>query len=98
MKSLKMPNISRKSIKELNDAGILVAIDGFGIGQSSLSYLKKLLTNYLKIDRTFIHHMTTSSEDQTLISVLISMAHALNKKIIAVGVGNTGSFGVSTRK
>lgn len=37
---MKMSDISRKAIKELNDAGVFVAIDGFGIGQSSLSYLK----------------------------------------------------------
>lgn len=77
---MKMSDISRKAIKELNDAGVFVAIDGFGIGQSSLSYLKKLPANYLKIDRTFIHNIVTSPEDQTVIQALISMAHALNKK------------------
>ncbi|SMG64382.1 protein containing Diguanylate phosphodiesterase, predicted domain [methanotrophic bacterial endosymbiont of Bathymodiolus sp.] len=86
LKLLKMPDISRKAIKELNDAGVFVAIDGFGIGQSSLSYLKKLPANYLKIDRTFIHNIVTSPEDQAVIQALISMAHAPNKKVIAVGV------------
>ncbi len=83
---MKMPGVSNKVIEELVDAGVLINIDGFGIGHSSIPFLKKLAATYLKIDPSFIHKLLASPEDQDIVRALISMSHALNKKVIAVGV------------
>jgi diguanylate cyclase (GGDEF)-like protein/PAS domain S-box-containing protein len=68
------------------DAGIQVAIDDFGTGYSSLAYLKKFDIDYLKIDKAFIHNLTTDSDDMALTEAIIVMAHKLGLKVIAEGV------------
>lgn len=70
----------------LRDAGIQVAIDDFGIGYSTLSYLKKFDIDYLKIDRSFIRDMAHDSDDLALCEAIIVMAHKLGLKVIAEGV------------
>lgn len=71
---------------DLRDAGIQVAIDDFGSGRSSLSYLKKFDIDYLKIDQSFVRNLSPSSEDMALCEAIIGMAHKLGLKVIAVGV------------
>jgi diguanylate cyclase (GGDEF)-like protein/PAS domain S-box-containing protein len=68
------------------EAGIKVAIDDFGTGYSSLSYLKKFDISYLKIDKSFVHNITSQSNDLVLCEAIISMAHRLGIKVIAEGV------------
>lgn len=73
-------------IEALRDMGVNVAIDDFGTGYSSLAYLAKLPVNALKIDRAFVATMTSDSHSMTLVSTIISLAHALGLKVIAEGV------------
>ena len=68
------------------DAGITVSLDDFGTGYSSLSYLKRFDIDYLKIDRSFVHNMETSSNDLALCDSIIVMAHRLGLQVIAEGV------------
>lgn len=68
------------------DASIQVAIDDFGTGYSSLSYLKKFDIDYLKIDQSFVRHLTPESSDLALCEAIIVMAHRLDIKVIAEGV------------
>ncbi|MBV8633500.1 MAG: EAL domain-containing protein, partial [Burkholderiaceae bacterium] len=68
------------------DAGVTVSLDDFGTGYSSLSYLKRFDIDYLKIDRTFVHNMETSSNDLALCDSIIVMAHRLGLQVIAEGV------------
>jgi EAL domain-containing protein (putative c-di-GMP-specific phosphodiesterase class I) len=70
----------------LRDAGIEVALDDFGTGYSSLSYLKKFDIDYIKIDQSFIHNLTTDSDDMALCEAIIVMAHKLGIKVIAEGI------------
>lgn len=73
-------------IKELKMTGLRVSIDDFGTGYSSLGLLKQLPIDVLKIDRTFIADLTSSSDDASLIMGIISLAHNLNLKVVAEGV------------
>lgn len=68
------------------DAGIEVSLDDFGVGYSSLSYLKKFDIDNLKIDKAFVRNLTPESDDMALCKAIIVMAHALGMKVIAEGV------------
>lgn len=75
-----------EKLLQFRDAGIEVALDDFGTGYSSLSYLKKFHIDYLKIDQTFIRHLTADSNDMALCEAIIVMAHKLNIRVIAEGI------------
>jgi len=64
--------------------GIHISIDDFGTGYSSLSYLKRFPIDTVKIDQDFVRDLTT--DDAAIISAVISMARALNLRVVAEGV------------
>jgi len=70
----------------LREAGIEVAVDDFGIGYSSLAYLKKFDVDYLKIDQSFVRNLAPGSSDMALSEAIIVMAHKLGLAVIAEGV------------
>jgi diguanylate cyclase (GGDEF)-like protein/PAS domain S-box-containing protein len=75
-----------EKLRAVRDLGLNVAIDDFGTGYSSLAYLAKLPVNSLKIDRSFIITMLEDPNAMTLVSTIISLAHALKLKVVAEGV------------
>lgn len=77
-------NIQKLQI--IREMGVEVAIDDFGTGYSSLSYIAKLPVSTLKIDRAFIMNMTSNSDDLSIVSTIISLAHSLNMRVVAEGV------------
>jgi EAL domain-containing protein (putative c-di-GMP-specific phosphodiesterase class I) len=77
---------SIEKLGAVRDMGVSIAIDDFGTGYSSLGYLAKLPVNALKIDRSFIITMAKNADSMTIVSTIISLAHALNLKVIAEGV------------
>ena len=83
-----MENVRRAidSLERLHARGISIAIDDFGTGYSSLSYLKTLPIDCLKIDRGFIRDICQDDNDQKIVQTLISMAHAMDMKVVAEGV------------
>ena len=81
----KNAHIMQKLLK-FRDKGIEVAIDDFGTGYSSLSYLKKFHIDYIKIDKSFVDNLATSSQDTILCEAMIAMAHKLDIKVIAEGI------------
>ena len=83
---MKTPEIAIKVMRQLVEAGVLIAIDDFGTGYSSLSYMKNLPASFIKIDRSFIHNLLNSKEDQAVIHAVLAMSHALGKKVVAEGV------------
>jgi len=71
---------------KLRGMGIGVAVDDFGTGFSSLSYVARLPATTLKIDKSFVDGMTTASGRRAIVSTVISLAHALGMKVVAEGV------------
>jgi diguanylate cyclase (GGDEF)-like protein/PAS domain S-box-containing protein len=70
----------------LHGAGAKVSIDDFGTGFSSLAYLKHFDVDYLKIDKSFIKHLTEDGSDKALTEAIIGLAHRLGIEVIAEGV------------
>ena len=72
-------------LRRVRERGLRVAIDDFGTGYSSLGYLSRLPIDALKVDRSFVTRMTDDPQDMTIVMMIISLAHALDLKVIAEG-------------
>ncbi len=75
-----------RKLQRLNELGISLAIDDFGKGYSSLSYLKNLPIQTLKIDKLFIDDIHKDNDSLAIVKAIISMAKSLNKDVIAEGI------------
>ncbi len=73
-------------LAELRELGVGVSIDDFGTGYSSLSYLRRLPISELKIDRSFVHNLVGSADDQALTRALVAIAQAMKLRLVAEGV------------
>ncbi|MDH4234972.1 MAG: EAL domain-containing protein [Gallionella sp.] len=74
----------------LRQIGVSFAMDDFGTGYSSLAYLTQLPLNQLKIDKSFVRHISTKASDATIIQTIIGMANNLDMEVIAEGVETQG--------
>lgn len=75
-----------RKLKALKRLGVRIAIDDFGTGYCSFNYLKEFQADFLKIDRTFIRDMETSSKGGTIVNAIIALSKNLNIEVIAEGV------------
>jgi diguanylate cyclase (GGDEF)-like protein/PAS domain S-box-containing protein len=73
-------------LKKLKEMGIRLTIDDFGSGFSSLSYLKKLPLDRIKIDRSVVQDMLIDPDKRAMVSAIIATAHSLGLRVTAVGV------------
>jgi diguanylate cyclase (GGDEF)-like protein len=73
-------------LTRLQTMGVMISIDDFGAGFSSLSYLKRLPIDALKIDQSFIQDVTTNQDDAALVMAIITLAHNLRLRVVAEGV------------
>jgi len=76
----------RANLVALRDIGVRLAIDDFGVGYSSLSYLRRLPVDTLKIDRSFVAEVGSTARDEAIISGIVAMARALDVRVVAEGV------------
>jgi len=74
------------SIERLRKLGIDLAIDDFGKGYSSLTYLKQIPASEIKIDKRFIGTVAVDETDRQIVKTVISLAHALGMRVVAEGV------------
>jgi len=79
-------NVTIQTLNKIKDLGIGLAIDDFGIGYSSLSQLKRLPINKLKIDRSFIRDLPDDDEDVVISKTIISLSKNMGLSVIAEGV------------
>lgn len=76
----------QRQLNAMQELGISLAIDDFGTGYSNLGYLRRFKAKRLKIDKSFVMDLGTSSRDEPLVRAMITMAHSLGMLVVAEGV------------
>lgn len=79
-------DVAIDTLHALRAMGISVAIDDFGTGFSSLSYLRHLPVDKVKIDRSFINNIANNSKDAAIVQGIVALAHHLELTVVAEGV------------
>lgn len=82
-----------KTMNQLSQHGVRLAIDDFGIGYSSLGYLRQFPVHTLKVDQSFIKNLSTNKDDAAITAAIIAMGHNLNLEVIAEGVETKNELG-----
>lgn len=85
---------AKRFMQELRGVGFQFAIDDFGAGFSSISYLKHLPVDYVKIDGSFIRNLAHDPVDQELTRALVEVARVLGKQTVAEFVGDAQTIGI----
>jgi EAL domain-containing protein (putative c-di-GMP-specific phosphodiesterase class I) len=77
---------TQKTLTELKNLGVQIAVDDFGIGYSALTYLKSLPVDILKVDKGFVRHLGTDSGDLAIVQSIMALAQAFGLDVVAEGV------------
>lgn len=80
------------AMRRLQDLGVKVALDDFGSGYSSLSYLRKFPFDSLKIDRDFLSAVENSQEARAIVSTIVTLGKALGMEVVAEGIESRGQL------
>ena len=82
------PDAAIQILRQIAEQGIDLAIDDFGVGQSSFAYLRKLPVAELKIDKIFIQRIAEAAADRTIVRSIVELGHHLGYRVTAEGVDN----------
>jgi EAL domain-containing protein (putative c-di-GMP-specific phosphodiesterase class I) len=74
------------ALDQIKRMGVHISIDDFGMGYSSLSYLKRLRADALKIDKSFVAGLGEDVEDAAVVGMIIDLAHTFGMEVVAEGV------------
>jgi diguanylate cyclase (GGDEF)-like protein/PAS domain S-box-containing protein len=80
------PERALRVVRAIHETGVVLSIDDYGTGFSSLGYLRDLPVHALKLDRSFVEHLQERERDRSIVSSTLSMAHALGLVVVAEGV------------
>lgn len=86
----------KEGLSRLHDSGVEIAFDDFGIGFASLTHLRQLPIDLLKIDRSFVVNIVSSKRDQAIVRGVIDIAHNLGAIVTAEGVETVEQIGLLT--
>jgi EAL domain-containing protein (putative c-di-GMP-specific phosphodiesterase class I) len=84
-------------LNDLKDIGVMLAIDGFGAGHSSLSYLKQFPIDTVKIDQLFVVDLEQDLANRAIVEAMVRLAHGLGMTVVAQGVETTEQHREVTR-
>jgi EAL domain-containing protein (putative c-di-GMP-specific phosphodiesterase class I) len=91
------PDRALVTLWKIHNCGIQLSVDDFGTGFNSLSQLKQLPANEVKIDRSFIRDLATDNDDATLVRGTIELAHNLGLTVVAEGVEDLAALAMLRR-
>jgi diguanylate cyclase (GGDEF)-like protein/PAS domain S-box-containing protein len=83
---------SADTLHRLKNLGVRLAIDDFGVGYSSLSYLRYLPVDHLKLDRVLVGNLDTDDKNLAIVRAAVDLGHALGIKVVAEGVETHEEF------
>jgi EAL domain-containing protein (putative c-di-GMP-specific phosphodiesterase class I) len=89
---------ARNCLRSLKDIGVRLAIDDFGTGYSCLAYLRRFPIDVLKIDRSFVSDLNTSTDDQAICAAILSIAQRLSLDSVAEGIESEQQLGFLTKQ
>ncbi len=81
-------DLTRTILGQIQDEGILVALDDFGTAYSSLNLLLEIPVDVIKIDRSFVTDIQSAKGNQAVVQAILQMAESMNKRVVAEGVEN----------
>ena len=79
-------------LREIKSIGVEISLDDFGTGHSSLSCLRSLPIDVVKVDRSFVHDVTAAPQDVSVTRAIITMAHGLQMQVLVEGVETEGQL------
>ncbi|HET6510416.1 MAG TPA: EAL domain-containing protein [Baekduia sp.] len=86
---LRRPDVARDALLALRRLGIRVALDDFGLGYSSLTHLKALPVDVVKVDRSFVADLVSCTQDRAVVEAVLTLADRMGLTVIAEGVETT---------
>ena len=86
------PDAAIAVLEQLAGIGVDIAVDDFGVGQSSFAYLRRLPVRELKIDKLFVAQMSGDRQDRTIVRSIVDLGHHLGCRVTAEGVGDAATL------
>jgi len=86
------PESALVTLRRLKNLGVRLAVDDFGTGFSSLSYLRRFPLDVLKVDKSFVDELVTSQEDSVIVGAVVNLAHTLGLEVVAEGVESSNQL------
>lgn len=78
--------VIQRHLERIRELGVEIALDDFGTGYASLTHLKRLPVNRLKIDRSFVQNLGQDDGDEAIIRTVIQLGHSLGLTLVAEGI------------